>query len=59
MVLVPPPIAPHGAPRRRIALVIGSLQGGGAARARILERYGLERLVERTGALLRGLTPRP
>lgn len=32
---------------------------GEAARARILERYGLERLVERTVALLRGFTPRP
>lgn len=32
---------------------------GEAARARILERYGLERLAERTTALLRGRTPRP
>jgi len=32
---------------------------GPAARARILERYSLERMAERTEALLRGLTPRP
>jgi len=48
-----------GALARALVRMLREPGPGPAARARILERYSLERMAERTEALLRGLTPRP
>lgn len=53
------PVRDPGALARALVRMLREPGRGEAARARVLERYSLERMLERTEALLRGLTPRP